>query len=416
MDAREQRGILIAAMTGIDRQNGAWLVPSQTTPDRKYAVKLDGQGSCTCPDHIEAGFTCKHIRAVRIVLKRELGMDGAITETRSITFEEKKTYSQDWPAYNRPQACEKHRLQVLLHDLCRELEDPPHGHGRKPHNVRDSIFAMVLKVYGTMSGRRSSCDLKDTFERGHTSKPIPGLKVNTMMEQERFTPILRELIAKSAAPLKAVERDFAVDSSGFSSSKFHRWYDEKYGAMRQKSIWVKAHIMCGIKTNVIAAVRILDWDAADSPQFKPLVNAAAETFTVNEVSADKAYASQENFEAVAEVGGTGFLAFKSNHTGEIGGLFAKMLGYFQFRKEEFLRHYHKRSNVESTFSMVKRKFGDSVRSKSDVAMVNEVLCKFICHNLCCLIQSQMELGIDPVFWQDEPSDPAILPMNRNGTI
>ncbi len=67
--------------------------------------------------------------------------------------------------------------------------------------------------------------------------------------------------------------------------------------------------------------------------------------------------------------------------------------------------------------MVKRKFGDAVRSKTDTAMVNEVLCKFLCHNLCVLIQEQHELGIDPVFWKDEPTPveadgPAILPMIR----
>ncbi len=34
-------------------------------------------------------------------------------------------------------------------------------------------------------------------------------------------------------------------------------------------------------------------------------------------------------------------------------------------------------------------------------MVNEVLCKIICHNLTCLIQEQETLGIVPVFWKDE---------------
>jgi hypothetical protein len=56
--------------------------------------------------------------------------------------------------------------------------------------------------------------------------------------------------------------------------------------------------------------------------------------------------------------------------------------------------------VESTFSAIKRKFGDSVRSKTEVAMVNEVLCKILCHNICCLIQEQCELGIEPIFWKD----------------
>jgi hypothetical protein len=68
--------------------------------------------------------------------------------------------------------------------------------------------------------------------------------------------------------------------------------------------------------------------------------------------------------------------------------------------------------------MVKAKFRDHVRSKTDTAMTNEVLCKFLCHNLCCLIQSQCELGIEPVFWPSQPQaddgTPDILPMNRPG--
>ena len=81
-------------------------------------------------------------------------------------------------------------------------------------------------------------------------------------------------------------------------------------------------------------------------------------------------------------------------------MFEKAFHYFQFKRDEYMAHYHKRSNVESTFSAIKRKFGDSVRSRNDVAMVNEVLCKILCHNLCCLIQEQEELGIVPVFCSD----------------
>src|SRR5260370_37429976 len=129
-----------------------------------------------------------------------------------------------------------------------------------------------------------------------------------------------------------------------------------------KCVWVKVDAACGVRPNWVQAVRILNKDAADPPQFKPLVQTTARRFTVKEVSADKAYASNENFEAVHDVGGIGFLAFKSNTTGGVGGLFEKMFRYFQCRQQDFLDHYHKRSNVESTFSAVKRKFGDSVRS------------------------------------------------------
>ncbi len=48
--------------------------------------------------------------------------------------------------------------------------------------------------------------------------------------------------------------------------------------------------------------------------------------------------------------------------------------------------------------MIQRKFGNSVRSKSDTAQVIEVLCKVLWHNICVLIQSIYELGIEPTFW------------------
>ncbi|MCY3638716.1 MAG: transposase, partial [Chloroflexi bacterium] len=60
-------------------------------------------------------------------------------------------------------------------------------------------------------------------------------------------------------------------------------------------------------------------------------------------------------------------------------------------------HYHKRSNVETAFSMIKAKFGASVRSRTEVAQVNEVLAKILCHNICVLILSIFELDVMPAF-------------------
>jgi len=47
--------------------------------------------------------------------------------------------------------------------------------------------------------------------------------------------------------------------------------------------------------------------------------------------------------------------------------------------------------------MIKGKFGGSVRAKSPTAQVNEVLCKVLCHNICVLIQSIYETGLEPTF-------------------
>jgi transposase len=117
--------------------------------------------------------------------------------------------------------------------------------------------------------------------------------------------------------------------------------------------WIKVHLMCGVRTNVVTPVEIRDRHAADTKSLPYLMDMTAENFTVHEVSADKAYASLRNYDAIERHGATPFIAFKSNSVGGRGGLWEKMFHHFSLRREDFLAHYHKRSNVESTFSMMK---------------------------------------------------------------
>jgi len=405
IDPREERGQHIAATCNVSFRAGFWHVPSASQDGKKYTVCASQDApSCTCPDFELRGMKCKHIYAVIHTLEARKNRDGTTTVTETVTVSEtiqkKKTYPQDWPAYNAAQSVEKDRLQELLFDLLQDVIEPARKptRGQRPHTYRDQLFSMVFKVYSTFSCRRFSSDLREAYARGYLSREISGLKTIQFMEDAAFTPILKALVHKSSLPLRAIETDFAIDSSGFGSCRFETWIDEKYGVPRRKAMWVKCHIGCGVKTNVVTAVRILDKDAADSPQFVPLVQETKNGgFIIGEVSADKAYVSYENFEAVAGHGGEAFIAFKSDTTGARGGVLAKMFHYFNFKRDEYLTHYHKRSNVESTFSMVKRKFGGEVRCKTDTAMVNEVLCKLLAHNLCCLNQEEHELGVAPLF-------------------
>jgi transposase len=409
---RELKGLELAARARIAYEDGFWSVPSQSG-NGKYRVLLKpGEESCTCDDFTLRGGPCKHIHAARIVRKRDGGQKAPTIDTDTVP--KRPTYKQNWTAYNLAQSTEKHRLQVLLADLCAGIPEPEHLCGRKPIPLADQLFACVFKVYTTVSTRRFACDLKDAHERGYLSRTLHHNKINSFLCDPDLTPLLKQLVVQSALPLRMVETEFAVDSSGFSTSKFVRWFDEKYGVERSGHDWVKVHIATGVKTAVVTAIVIEDRDAADCPQFKPLMTTTAESFTVREASGDKAYLSVENVEAIAAMGGQAFIAPKSNTTGGAGGLFEKMFHYYQYRREEFLAHYHKRSNAESTFSAVKRKFGDAVRSRNDVAMVNEVYCKFICNNLCSVILSQIELGIEAVFWPQQASadGPDVPPMVR----
>jgi len=49
-----------------------------------------------------------------------------------------------------------------------------------------------------------------------------------------------------------------------------------------------------------------------------------------------------------------------------------------------------------------------VRSKTNIAMKNEVLAKLICPNICCVIQSAYEFGIEPIFATETEHDSKMI--------
>ncbi|MFL5244511.1 MAG: transposase [Gemmataceae bacterium] len=332
-----------------------------------------------------------------------------------MAFAEKKIYTQNWPAYNLAQREEKHRFKTLLHDLCQGIPEPaPAKTGRPPVLLRDRLFATTYKVYSTVSSRRFACDLNDAHEDGFLSRPVHCNKVNTFLENEDLTTPLCTLIGQSAAPLKAVETQFAADATGFSTGRHVRWFDEKYGVEKSGRDWVKVHAAVGVKTHIISAVAIYGRHTNECPIFPELARKTAEHFTPKEWSADKEYLSVENIEAAFAQSAVPYIAFKSNSTGGAGGLFEKMFHFYSLKRDEYMNHYHRRSNVESVFSSVKRLFGDYIRSRTDTAMKNEALAKLLAYNITSVIHSQCELGIDPVFWpeQKKVENPAVLPMQQ----
>jgi len=233
--------------------------------------------------------------------------------------------------------------------------------------------------------------LREAKARGYLSQLPHYNSVFRYLESEALTPYLYELIATSALPLKSVESDFAVDSSGFSTGQFMRWLDVKYGKEEDRRMWIKAHLMCGVKTNIVTSVEISDGYSNDHGYFKPLLEATAGNgFALKEVSADKAYLSGENLLTTLRHGAIPYIPFKINSKsqstyGPKSTLWTRMLEFYTDHREEFLTHYHKRSNVETTFHMIKSKFGQRLRSKTLTAQINEALCKVLCHNLCVVI-------------------------------
>ena len=380
---KETKGQEIAKSGNVKLNGNTWIVPSQSC-SKTYEVVLGiGNSRCTCPDFVERGIRCKHIWSVEFTITKQKNTDGSTT----ITQTKRITYPQNWSAYNRSQITEKERFMELLQGLIENVpENHREGRGRPQMPIRDLLFASTLKVFSQFSLRRFMTDLRVAKDKGYVGNVPCYSLVGKFMEREDITPILSDLITQSSLALRSVEVDFAVDSSGFRTTKFNEYCKETHGT-KQKHEWIKLHIITGVKTNIITAVEVNM--GGDSPQFIPLVNATFDAgFIMNEVSADKAYSSVDNYNAVQAVNGQAYIPFKSNTSGTSSRskgnrarLWRRMFWYYQLKQDEFMQHYHLRSNVETTFFMMKAKFGDLIRSKTERAQINELLLKVLCHNI-----------------------------------
>src|SRR3989338_6335392 len=283
VEVRKQKGMEIAKTSRIMKTDKGWQVPRQSG-NGAYLVISNGFGaSCTCPDYEQRRSKCKHVWAVELTVTKEVDAEGNVTIIKTI----RKTYSQDWKNYNLAQQKEKEIFMKLLADLTSRIRNPTYEFGRPSNNISDTIYSMVYKVYSTFSGRMFSTDLEMAKENGFAEQKIPYNSMFRYFQKKELTPLLANIVAITNLPLKSVETKFAIDSTGFGTSNFQRWYSFKYGKEINSRRWVKCHFMTGVKTNVISSVSITSEFDNDGPELKALVNETAENFKIEEKAVGK---------------------------------------------------------------------------------------------------------------------------------
>lgn len=302
---------------------------------------------------------------------------------------EKETNSFNWKSYNASQTQEKTIFLKLLDEICSVLEtDLDKKEGRHCSNDSHRIFCMCLKIYLNTSARRLISDLKLCKGLGYLQHVSHFNTILNYFNDRTITKVLKYLIELSAAPLSQLERNFAVDATGIGTRRYiARWSQIKqdYGKHRY---YKKLHVIFGTLTNVACSVIVTSGEKADSPYFQKLLKRTIDNFNVEEVSADLGYSSRENIKLCYTLDINPFIPFKKNTSGKARGCIAWKMAYDYFSKyqDDFYKRYHLRSNSETGFFMIKNKFGGFVRSRNEISMTNEILCKILCHNLTVLTQ------------------------------
>lgn len=409
MDERQVRGAAIAKAGGVRLRNDSmWIVPSQSTTGSWIVDYYDpNKPTCTCPDFAARWAFCKHIFAIEIIEHR-LSMIEAPPP-------KKTTYNdRDWSKYNAGQVNEGDNFAQLLHGLCQCIVEPARaGRGRPRLPLADVVFSAVLKQYEGKSLRRLQSEQRRMQVQGYTVDVVSFNSLARYLRDPNLMPLLRKLVQESAAPLAGIERKIAVDASGFSTSVRFNHLDNKHGkgknAVRD---YVKAHAACGTVTKIVTdlvVTKSVGQGTGDPSNFAPLLQGSRLHFEIEEVMADKAYSNHAILQAVADMGAVPYIPFKDGSSGKHGpDIWKRMFHYVALNEAEFLQHYHQRSNAETLFSMVKRKFDQHLMAKDEIGLVNEVYCKFLAHNIVVLANAMYQHDLKPSFMPEAVS-PRLAP-------
>ena len=268
IEIRKQKGYEIAKNSRITKTEKGWQVPSQTGAGTYTVISNGFESTCTCPDYETRHCKCKHVWAVQLVVTKEVDAEGNVTVTKTV----RKSYGQDWKNYNLAQESEKQLFMKFLADITNKISQPTYAFGRPNNALSDSVYSMVFKVYSTFSSRRFATDIQNAKEQKYVEKKIPRSSISDSFNKKEITPLLSQIVQITSLPLQSIEKDFAIDSTGFETSNFQRWFSFKYGKEINSRRWIKCHFMTGVKTNIITSVNVTSEFDNDSGCGTELIN------------------------------------------------------------------------------------------------------------------------------------------------
>lgn len=314
----------------------------------------------------------------------------------------------NWAKYNLAKTQEKRLFYELLYELCQLIPEPVYENGRPPIPVKDLIFMTALKIYSNYSSRKIHHDLKIAEASGYIKKAPHFNRLSDFLNCPATYELLQKLLTITAMPLKNLEDDFSMDSSGFGSYQYERWQrvrfqKNKYGkiATRGWRNYLKGHICIGTRTHIICSCEVTYGNFSDVKQAPSLLHALDANFAPKFITGDKAYSTYRIHQIIQSMDALPFIVFqKSANPGKKSPeIWKRMYRYFKNNQEQFMKYYHRRSNVETVFAMIKMRLGEFLKSKNYEAQRNELLMKFIVHNITCLVSEIFENDVHINFRQ-----------------
>lgn len=267
------------------------------------------------------------------------------------------------------------------------------GEGRPPKELYDVLVCLVIQHHINWSSRRSIGMIKLLCKFARIPVDVPSWRtLCRYREKSVIKNYLDKLIRITSNPLNLIEQDFSTDMTGTSTKCFSTWFSLRCKKRIRRRDHIATHITTSGILNSCVAIDVDCKKGKDSEYLRKHIKQISQDFLINDWCGDSKYLSRENCNEVAKAGGSPWFKPKKNTTKRPSGSpsWKQMVKTAQNNPDEFSKHYHKRSNVESTFSAKKRKFGNSVRTKLDDAKENEEHLKWVGYNFSVLSRAHYE--------------------------
>ena len=153
--------------------------------------------------------------------------------------------------------------------------------------------------------------------------------------------------------------------------------------------YVKLHAAIEMKWRSIISFHFTRVRIHEVTQLEKLLESLWE---LGNVYADSGYLSVNNCWVIKEKVGTPYIRPKKTTTGgrNNGSAFTEMIERYKENKEDWMKNYHQRSNIEAVFSSLKRKLGGYVTSIKRGIQHVEIALKIIVYNLMILARKIVE--------------------------
>ena len=278
-----------------------------------------------------------------------------------------------------------------LADFCYELFGEA---GLMLHNSKFSnrlytqyqhLFLVVYKQFRKFTYKELLEDLSDNLSlRAYLGlNKLPHYTTLIKFAQRIPTQIFHKLISAFSKFIKQPKK-VAIDGTGISLDNASPHYCKRIGKPYQKRPFLKLSVIVDIKHYLILQFKIRKKSRHDVTDAYPLVKKFAKHYKPDIFYGDRGYDSEKLFKIVfEELGAYPLILQKRLEVPK-----HRRKGKYRKQTSEIFDYgeYLQRNKVETVFSILKRKFGFSIKSKDVKNQKVEAMSRIIAYNIDRLLE------------------------------